>query len=55
MKEEKKIKFTQKWIGDVVKKLLQKDDIYESDMEGIKYLRIGGLSIVTLVATTRLK
>lgn len=41
MKEEKKIEFTQKWIGDAVKKLLQKDDIYESDMEKIKYLRIG--------------
>ena len=40
MKEEK-IKFTQKWIGDAVKKLLQKEDIYESDMERIKYLRIG--------------
>ncbi|MDE6620718.1 MAG: hypothetical protein K2K74_09595, partial [Lachnospiraceae bacterium] len=33
--------FTQKWIGDAVKKLLQKEDIYESDMERIKYLRIG--------------
>lgn len=41
MREEKKIEFTQKWIGDAVKKLLQKDDIYESDMERIKYLRIG--------------
>lgn len=41
MKEEKKIEFTQKWIGDAVKKLLQKEDIYESDMERIKYLRIG--------------
>lgn len=41
MKEEKKIEFTQKWIGDAVKKLLQKEDIYESDMEKIKYLRIG--------------
>ena len=36
MKEE-----TLKWIGDAVKKLLQKEDIYESDMEKIKYLRIG--------------
>ena len=41
MKEEKKIEFTQKWIGDAVKKLLQKEDIYESDMERIKYMRIG--------------
>ncbi|MDE7478900.1 MAG: hypothetical protein K2M91_13315 [Lachnospiraceae bacterium] len=41
MKEEKKVKFTQKWIEDAVKKLLQKEDIYESDMEKIKYLRIG--------------
>lgn len=41
MKEEKKIEFTQKWIGDAVKKLLQKDGIYESDMEKIKYMRIG--------------
>lgn len=41
MKEDKKIEFTQKWIGDAVKKLLQKEDIYESDMEKIKYLRIG--------------
>ena len=41
MKEEKKIEITQKWIGDAVKKLLQKEDIYESDMERIKYLRIG--------------
>lgn len=41
MKEEKKIEFKQKWIGDAVKKLLQKEDIYESDMEKIKYLRIG--------------
>ncbi|MDE7321431.1 MAG: hypothetical protein K2N73_01655 [Lachnospiraceae bacterium] len=41
MKEEKKIEFTQKWIGDAVKALLQKEDIYESDMERIKYLRIG--------------
>ena len=41
MNEEKKVKFTQKWIGDAVKKLLQKEDIYESDMEKIKYLRIG--------------
>lgn len=41
MNQEKKIEFTQKWIGDAVKKLLQKDDIYESDMERIKYLRIG--------------
>lgn len=41
MGEEKKIEFTQKWIGDAVKKLLQKEDIYESDMEKIKYLRIG--------------
>ncbi|MDE7417135.1 MAG: hypothetical protein K2N44_12710 [Lachnospiraceae bacterium] len=41
MKEEKKIEFTQKWIRDAVKKLFQKEDIYESDMEKIKYLRIG--------------
>lgn len=41
MKEEKTVEFTQKWIGDAVKKLLQKEDIYESDMEKIKYLRIG--------------
>ena len=41
MGEEKKIEFTQKWIGDAVKKLLQKEDIYESDMDKIKYLRIG--------------
>ncbi len=41
MNEEKKIEFTQKWIGDAVKKLLQKEDIYESDMERIKYMRIG--------------
>ena len=41
MIEEKKIEFTQKWIGDAVKKLLQKEDIYESDMERIKYMRIG--------------
>ena len=44
MKEEKKIEFTQKWIGDAVKKLLQKENIYESDMERIKYLRIGDCS-----------
>lgn len=37
----KKIEFTQKWIEDAVKRLLQKEDIYESDMEKIKYLRIG--------------
>ena len=36
-----KVEFTQKWIEDAVKKLLQKEDIYESDMEKIKYLRIG--------------
>lgn len=41
MKEDKEIRFTQKWIEDAVKKLLQKEDIYESDMERIKYLRIG--------------
>lgn len=41
MKEEKKIVFTQKWIGDAVKKFLQKEDIYKSDMERIKYMRIG--------------
>lgn len=41
MNKEKKVEFTQKWIGDAVKKLLQKEDIYESDMERIKYLRIG--------------
>lgn len=41
MKEEKKIEFTQKWIGNAVKKFLQKEDIYESDMERIKYMRIG--------------
>ncbi len=41
MKEEKKMEFTQKWIGDAVQKLLQKEDIYESDMERIKYMRIG--------------
>ena len=41
MKEEKKAGFTQKWIENAVKKLLQKEDIYESDMEQIKYLRIG--------------
>ena len=41
MKDEKKIEFTQKWIEDAVKKLLEKEDIYESDMEKIKYLRIG--------------
>lgn len=41
MKEEKKIRFTQKWIEDAVKKLLQKENISESDMERIKYLRIG--------------
>ena len=41
MKEEKKIKFTQKWIEDAVKKMFQKEEIYESDMEKIKYLRIG--------------
>ena len=41
MNEEKKIEFTQKWIGDAVKKLLQKEDIYESDMERIRYMRIG--------------
>ena len=41
MKEEKKIEFTQKWIGDAVKKFLQKEDIYESDMERIRYMRIG--------------
>ena len=41
MKDEKKVEFTQKWIGDAVKKLLGKEDIYESDMEKIKYLRIG--------------
>lgn len=37
----KKIVFTQKWIGDAVKKFLQEEDIYESDMERIKYMRIG--------------
>ena len=41
MKEEKKIEFTQKWIGDAVKKFLQKEDICESDMERIRYMRIG--------------
>ena len=41
MKEEKKVEFTQKWIEDAVKKLFQKEEIYESDMEKIKYLRIG--------------
>ena len=41
MKEEKRVEFTQKWIEDAVKKLLQKEDIYESDMEKIKYLHIG--------------
>ena len=41
MKDEKKVEFTQKWIEDAVKKLLEKEDIYESDMEKIKYLRIG--------------
>ena len=41
MKEAKEVEFTQKWIGDAVKKLLQKEEIYESDMEKIKYLRIG--------------
>ena len=41
MKDEKKVEFTQKWIGDAVKRLLEKEDIYESDMEKIKYLRIG--------------
>ena len=41
MKEEKKIEFAQKWIGDAVKKFLQKEDIYESDMERIRYMRIG--------------
>lgn len=41
MREERKAGFTQKWIEDAVKKLLQKDDIYESDMKKIKYLRIG--------------
>ena len=41
MNEEKKIEFTQKWIGDAVKKFLQKEDIYESDMERIRYMRIG--------------
>ena len=40
-KEDKKVEFTQKWIGDAVKKLLQKEDIYESDMDRIKYLLIG--------------
>ena len=41
MNEEKKIEFTQKWIGDAVKKFLQKEDICESDMERIRYMRIG--------------
>lgn len=41
MKEEKKVQFTQKWIEGAVKKLLPKEDIYESDMEKITYLRIG--------------
>lgn len=41
MEEGKKLEFTQKWIGDAVRKLLQKEDIYENDMERIKYLRIG--------------
>ena len=41
MKDEKKVEFTQKWIEDAVKKLQEKEDIYESDMEKIKYLRIG--------------
>lgn len=41
MQEGKKVEFTQKWIADAVKKLLQKEDIYESDMDRIKYLRIG--------------
>ena len=36
-----KVEFTQKWNEDAVKKLLGKEDIYESDMEKIKYLRIG--------------
>ncbi|MCI9080397.1 MAG: hypothetical protein HFH68_16070 [Lachnospiraceae bacterium] len=41
MQKEKRLQFTQKWIEDAVKKLLKKEDIYESDMEKIKYLRIG--------------
>ncbi len=41
MKDEKKVEFTQKWIEDAVKNLLQKEEIYESDMKKIKYLRIG--------------
>lgn len=41
MQKEKRVKFTQKWMEDAVKKLLQKEDIYESDMEKIRYLRIG--------------
>ncbi|MDE7247707.1 MAG: hypothetical protein K2N43_07445 [Lachnospiraceae bacterium] len=41
MSEDERVEFTQKWIEDAVKKLLQKEDIYESDMEKIKYLRIG--------------
>lgn len=36
-----KVEFTQKWIEDAVKKLLQKENIHESDMKAIKYLRIG--------------
>ena len=45
MNEEKKIEFTQKWIGDAVKKFLQKEDIYESDMERIRYMRIGDCNL----------
>lgn len=41
MKEDEKVEFTQTWIEDAVKKLLQKEDIYESDMKKIKYLRVG--------------
>lgn len=41
MQEGRKVEFTQKWIEGAVKKLFQKEDIYESDMDRIKYLRIG--------------
>lgn len=41
MEDEKQVKFSQKWVEDAVKKLLQKETICESDIKEIKYLRIG--------------
>ena len=41
MQAESEVVFTQKWMGDAVKTLLQKEEITKGDLEMIKYLRIG--------------